>query len=513
MLPNSLAVAPGIVLPGHAAIHYQLPPHELVAQTLARNEGALSDTGALCISTGRFTGRSPNDKYIVEDFMTRHTVDWNHFNSPVEEKYFLRLRNQMLHYLGNRAAVWVRDGYACAAPAHRVQLRVINETPAANLFCYNMFLRPEAPGDKLGWLLVQAPGFEADPATDGTRSKHFVMISFTHQTILIGGTAYTGEMKKAVFTVLNFLLPVQKNILPMHCSANVGPAGDVAIFFGLSGTGKTTLSADPARALIGDDEHGWDDDGIFNFEGGCYAKAAGLSPDKEPAIYGAVCDGALVENVSFSSVTNTIDFANTSITENTRVSYPLHYIAHSLEPSVGGIPKHIFFLSCDAYGVLPPVSRLNAEQAMYQFISGYTAKIAGTECGVTEPKATFSACFGAPFLPLYPATYAALLKARITRHQVQVWLINTGWTGGGYGTGHRIELAYTRAMLAAVLNGSLQQAAFAPHPVFGLELPAECPGVPPEILDPRNTWPDKTAYDSAARQLALLFKHNFERFA
>lgn len=507
------AVDPGLLLPGKAIIHYQLAPAELVAQVLERKEGLLSDTGALCINTGIFTGRSPNDKYIVHDALSSDTVDWNKFNTPIKERDFLQLRNKMLRYLGIQDEVWVRDCYACADSAHRIKIRVMNETPSANLFCYNMFLRPETHDFTPDWLLIQAPGFIADPATDGTRSKHFVIISFTHQTVLIGGTGYTGEMKKSIFSVLNYLLPVHKNILPMHCSANVGKKGDVAIFFGLSGTGKTTLSADPSRKLIGDDEHGWDENGVFNFEGGCYAKTIGLSKEKEPAIYEAICDGTLVENVCFSSVTNTIDFDNKSITENTRASYPLHYIGNSLEPSVAGHPTHIFFLTCDAFGVLPPISKLNAEQAMYQFISGYTARVAGTETGVTEPKVTFSACFGAPFLPLHPRQYAALLKERIDKYNVQVWMINTGWSGGAYGAGQRMPLQYTRAMLSAVLNNELHNVAFEQHDVFDMLIPKSCLGVPAELLNPCNTWADKSAYYKSAQSLLQLFKKNADTIA
>jgi phosphoenolpyruvate carboxykinase (ATP) len=496
-------------------IHYQLPPGVLVEDTLRRKEGRLSDTGALMIETGQFTGRSPKDKFIVRDAITADSICWNDFNLPISQASFDLLHLQMMHYLGDRE-VWVRDCYACADPAFRINIRVFNETPSANLFCYNMFGRPS--GDSLAgfepeWQILHAPGFEADPATDGTRQGNFALISFTRRMILIGGTAYTGEIKKGMFTILNFLLPMERQVLPMHCSANCGEAGDTAIFFGLSGTGKTTLSADPARKLIGDDEHGWTADSVFNFEGGCYAKCIDLSPAKEPEIFQAIRGGALVENVDCYPGTNRINFAGKSITENTRVSYPLDYIGNILARGVAGAPENIFFLTCDAYGVLPPISRLSPAQAMYHFISGYTAKVAGTENGVTEPKSTFSACFGAPFLPLHPARYAAMLGERIREGQVKVWMVNTGWTGGCYGKGERISLSWTRAMIGAALEGALDEVTYQTHPVFGMEMPLECPGVPASVLDPRNTWEDRAAYDKQASALAAQFIRNFAKYA
>lgn len=500
----------------NTGIHYQLSPSELTEQTVLRGQGVLNDTGALCIQTGEFTGRSPQDKFIVKDAVTAHTVDWNKFNIPVEEKYFLQLRSKMLAYLGSKNEVWVRDAYACAHPDYRLNIRVINENPWSNLFCFNMFLRPkeeELAAFTPDWHIIQAPGFFADPAVDGTRQHNFAMISFTHKTILVGGTGYTGEMKKGIFSVLNFLLPVERDVLSMHCSANMGVDGDVAVFFGLSGTGKTTLSADPNRKLIGDDEHGWTEDAVFNFEGGCYAKTIDLSEEKEPEIYHAIRPGALVENIGFHHGTRQIDFCCSHITENTRVSYPLHYISNALEPSIGGLPRNIFFLTCDAYGVLPPVSKLSPGQAMYQFISGYTAKVAGTEAGVTEPKSTFSACFGAPFLPLHPGKYAEMLGEKMRRNDVNVWMINTGWTGGPYGIGHRMKLPYTRAMITAALEGKLDEVAYEAHPVFGMLIPQECPMVPSEILNPRSTWVDPAAYDAKARALAEEFNRNFEKYA
>ena len=496
-------------------VHYQLSPAELSEQTILRGEGVLNDTGALLINTGKFTGRSPKDKFTVKDALTEKTVHWNDFNIPFEEKNFFGLKEKMLAYLADKE-IWVRDCYACADEDFRLRLRVINENPWSNLFCYNMFIRPDAKDLETfvpHWHIIQAPGFKADPAVDGTRAENFAVISFTHKTILIGGTGYTGEMKKGIFTMLNFVLPTRADILSMHCSANMGKAGDTAIFFGLSGTGKTTLSADPNRLLIGDDEHGWNKDSVFNFEGGCYAKCIDLSEEKEPEIYNAIRPGALVENVTFIEGTNKIDFGSKKITENTRVSYPLYFISNALEPSIGKTPKNLFFLTCDAYGVLPPISKLNAGQAMYQFISGYTAKVAGTEAGVTEPKSTFSACFGAPFLPLHPAQYAEMLGKKINDTKVNVWMINTGWSGGAYGVGSRMKLGFTRAMITAALEGSLDNVSYEAHPVFGMMMPTECPGVPAEILNPRNTWADKDAYDAQAKNLAQQFIKNFEKYA
>ncbi|MBG9378682.1 phosphoenolpyruvate carboxykinase (ATP) [Panacibacter sp. DH6] len=496
-------------------IYYQLSPDALTEQTINRGEGVLNNTGALCINTGAFTGRSPQDKFIVKDAITENTVYWNNFNIPIAGQYFFRLKDKMLNYLNNTDAVWVRDCYACATADYRVNIRVINENPWSNLFCYNMFLRPaeeELENFNPEWTIIQAPGFKADPATDGTRQENFAIISLTHKTVLIGGTGYTGEMKKGIFTILNYILPHDRNVLSMHCSANMGNNGDVAVFFGLSGTGKTTLSADPYRKLIGDDEHGWDDNCVFNFEGGCYAKCIDLTEDKEPAIFRAIKDGALVENVTFIDDTDEIDFASKTITENTRVSYPLHFIKNAIEPAVGGLPKNIFFLTCDAYGVLPPISKLTPGQAMYQFISGYTAKVAGTETGVTEPKATFSACFGAPFLPLRPDYYAEMLGSKMKTHNVNVWMVNTGWIGGAYGVGTRIKLRYTRAMIAAALNGRLNNVEYEKHPVFGMLVPKSCADVPSALLDPRATWTNKEAYDRQAAELAALFIKNFEKY-
>ncbi len=496
-------------------IFYQESPETLTQQAVDRGQGTLNNTGALCINTGKFTGRSPLDKFIVKDAITESSVNWNNFNIPIDEKYFFQLKSKLLDYLNKKDEVWVRDCAACADEKYQIKIRVINENPWSNLFAYNMFLRPESSSlDNFvaDWTIIQAPGFFADPAVDGTRQGNFAIISFTHKMVLIGGTGYTGEIKKGIFSILNYILPYDKNVLSMHCSANMGEDGDVAIFFGLSGTGKTTLSADPARKLIGDDEHGWTDNSVFNFEGGCYAKCIDLSEEKEPEIFRAIRPGALLENIVFYEGTNEIDFSNKSITENTRVSYPLPFISNALEPSIGKLPKNIFLLTCDAYGVLPPVSRLSAGQAMYQFISGYTAKVAGTEAGVTEPKATFSACFGAPFLPLHPGFYAEMLGKKMNQHHVHVWMINTGWSGGGYGIGNRMKLGYTRAMITAVLNGELDNVEYEMHPIFKMEMPKSCPGVPSELLKPRNTWSDKEEYDKKAHELATHFIKNFEKF-
>lgn len=504
-----------IGLKSNKTIHYQLPPEILSQQTIDRNEGTLNDTGALVIKTGEFTGRSPKDKFIIKDAITADTVHWNDFNIPMEPHFFDQLKEKMMAYLAEKE-IWVRDCYACADPAYRLNIRVINENPWSNLFAYNMFLRPEEKeldNFQPEWHIIQAPGFKADPATDGTRQHNFAIVSFTQKTILIGGTGYTGEMKKGIFTILNYLLPQDKNVLSMHCSANMGKEGDTAIFFGLSGTGKTTLSADPHRSLIGDDEHGWTANSVFNFEGGCYAKTIDLSEEKEPEIFHAIRPGALVENTTYFVGTNKIDFQSKAITENTRVSYPLHFISNALEPSIGNTPKNIFFLTADAYGILPPISKLSPGQAMYQFISGYTAKVAGTEAGVVEPKSTFSACFGAPFLPLHPGKYAEMLGKKMKEHQVNVWMINTGWSGGPYGIGHRMKLSYTRAMITAALEGKLDQVSYEAHSIFGMMMPTTCPDVPSDVLNPRDTWNDKEAYDKKAKELAGQFIKNFEKYA
>lgn len=495
-------------------VYFNLSPDQLKKETLSRNQGQLADSGALVIKTGKFTGRSPKDRFIVRDERTANSVDWGKINLPFSTQDYDRLYQKLTHYFEGKD-VFVRDAYACASKDYRLNIRVISEYPWSNLFAYNMFLRPnekELKYFQADWTVLCAPGFLANPIEDGTHNENFALINFSKKQILIGGTGYTGEIKKGIFSVLNYLLPVERKVLSMHCSANVGKKGDAAIFFGLSGTGKTTLSADPNRLLIGDDEHGWSEEGIFNFEGGCYAKCIDLTAEKEPEIFQAIKDGAILENICFEEGTKYPDYSNSSITENTRVSYPIHHISNALEPSTGGHPHNIFFLTCDAFGVLPPIARLTPEQAMYYFISGYTAKVAGTETGVNEPQATFSACFGAPFLPLHPTVYAGMLGKKMQQHQVKVWLVNTGWTGGSYGIGKRIKLPYTRAMITAALNGTLNEQTFTTHRVFGLEIPKTCPNVPSDLLDPRKTWMDKIAYDEKAYELALAFKKNFQQF-
>ncbi|MEO5592751.1 MAG: phosphoenolpyruvate carboxykinase (ATP) [Chitinophagaceae bacterium] len=506
----------GFGLPVINNIRYQLSPEELIEDSICSGEGLLSNSGALVINTGDFTGRSPKDRFIIKDDITADTVYWNDFNIPMDEKYFLIIQKKIKAYLAEKEEIWVRDCYACADNRYRISIRIVNEKPWINLFAYNMFLRPaekDLENFTPEWTILSAPDLKLDPVQCGTRQQNAAVISFKHKTILIAGTGYTGETKKGIFSVLNYILPQNKNVLSMHCAANMGQDGDTALFFGLSGTGKTTLSADRKRKLIGDDEHGWTTDSIFNFEGGCYAKTIDLSEEKEPEIFNAIRPGALVENTSFFPVTNKIDFSSKAITENTRVSYPLHFISNAIEPSVGNIPANIFFLTCDAYGVLPPVAKLTPEQAMYHFISGYTAKVAGTETGITEPKSTFSACFGAPFLPLHPARYATMLGEKIRMHKVNVWMINTGWSGGAYGTGTRMKLSYTRAIITAALEGKLTGVDFEMHPVFRVMIPAGCMGVPTEILNPRNTWTDKAAYDTTAKNLARQFINNFQKYA
>ncbi|WP_207531718.1 phosphoenolpyruvate carboxykinase (ATP) [Desertivirga arenae] len=495
-------------------VFYQLSPEALVKETLGRGLGVLNDAGALIVKTGKFTGRSPKDKYIVSDHYTKETVSWNDFNNPVSESTFNNLYERVLQHIEGKDT-WVRDASVCAESLYRLKLRVITDTPWANLFAYNMFLRlslDELQAFGPDWLIYHIESFRAIPGQDGVRSENFSIINFSKKIILIGGTGYTGEIKKGMFSVLNMILPLEKKVLSMHCSANIGIKGDTALFFGLSGTGKTTLSADVDRYLIGDDEHGWSDNGIFNFEGGCYAKCQGLHKEKEPQIFNAIRPGALLENVVFVEGSNEIDFNDTTITENTRVSYPIHFIENAVSPSVGKVPQNIFFLTCDAYGILPPVSKLNTEQAIYHFLSGYTSKIAGTELGITEPVPTFSTCFGAPFLPLDPIEYAKLLETKIKENNVNVWLINTGWTRGPYGIGERIGLKYTRAIIRAVLHDKLDVIEYSEHSVFGVAIPTSCPGVPSSILDPGSTWKDRAEYEEKARVLADKFMNNFKKF-
>ncbi|MBT9139268.1 MAG: Phosphoenolpyruvate carboxykinase (ATP) [Syntrophomonadaceae bacterium] len=493
---------------------WNLSPAELTQHALNLGEGQLTSTGAFMADTGTFTGRAPEDKFFVKDALTSATVWWGKVNQGVDAEVFDKLLGKMLAYLSDKE-IFVRDCFACADPDYRTNIRVINTKAYHNIFVYNMFIRPtqaELESFIPEYTIICVPEFEAEPEVDGVPRKNFAIIDMTRKMVIIGGTGYTGEIKKGVFTILNFVLPELKGVMSMHCSANIGQEGDVAVFFGLSGTGKTTLSADPNRNLIGDDEHGWTDKGVFNFEGGCYAKVINITKESEPEIFDAIKTGAVLENTRFFEGTNEVDYSNVSVTQNTRVSYPLYHIANAVEPSIGGHPKNIFFLAADAFGVMPPISKLNTGQAMFHFISGYTAKVAGTEVGVTEPKTTFSACFGAPFMPLHPTRYAELLGKKMQEHQVNVWLINTGWTGGSYGTGSRMKLSYTRAMITAALKGELNDVEYLQHPVFGFMVPQTCPNVPDNILNPKDTWFDKEAYDNTASKLAKAFLQNFEAY-
>ncbi len=495
--------------------YWNLNSKELANKTVELGQGVFADSGALCIKTGEFTGRSPKDRFIVKDAKTAETVDWNEINIPFDEAKFDKLYDKITNYISDKD-LYVRDAYACSHPDYKLNLRLVSEFPWSNMFAFNMFNRlteKEVETFEPEWNIVCAPTFMADAEIDGTRQHNFAVVNFTKKRIIIGGTGYTGEIKKGIFSVLNYILPQEKDVLSMHCSANTGKDGDTALFFGLSGTGKTTLSADPNRKLIGDDEHGWNTDKVFNFEGGCYAKVIDLSAEKEPDIYKAIKSGAILENIVFKEGTKEPDFENTSITQNTRVSYPIYHIDNIAEPSIGNTPKNIFFLTYDAFGVLPPISRLNEGQAMYQFISGYTSKVAGTELGVTEPQTAFSACYGAPFLPLHPTKYAEMLGNKIRENKVKVWLVNTGLSGGVYGIGKRMSLPHTRALVTSALEGKLDNVEYETHPIFGMKIPKECPGVPSEVLNPKNTWENKEEYDKTAKKLAKAFHSNFEKFA
>ena len=489
-------------------IFYNLNTPSLYEKAISHHEGMLAHLGPLVVRTGMHTGRSPKDRFIVKEPTTEHLVAWGDVNRPIDEKYFDVLYAKMLAYIQNKE-LYIQDAYAGSDPQFRLPIRVITETAWHNQFARNMFIQPKTRDELLNhepeFHVFHFPNLQAEPDFDGTNSPAFVILNLTKKIVLIGGTSYAGEIKKSIFSVMNFLLP-QRNALSMHCSANVGRKGDVAVLFGLSGTGKTTLSADPNRKLIGDDEHGWTDDGIFNFEGGCYAKVINLSKEAEPDIYETTRRfGTILENVGINSETRKIDLFDGSLTENTRASYPLKHIPNIVPEGMAGHPKNIIMLTADAFGVLPPISKLTPEQAMYHFLSGYTAKVAGTEEGITEPQATFSACFGEPFMVLNPTVYAELLGNKMEKHGVNCWLINTGWTGGAYGEGERMKIKYTRAMLNAALDGKLDEVNTITHPIFNLEIPAEVEGVPTEVLNPKNTWKNAEAYDVQAKKLANMF--------
>ena len=490
-----------------------LPVSKLVEIALARGEGVLSATGALSCKTGKYTGRSPQDRFIVDEPSVHSRIAWGEINKPLAEKSFEVLYQKVLAYL-DTTQYFIFDGFAGADEKYRLPVRVINEFAWHNIFVQQLLIRPTV--DQLAdhqpeFTVICAPGLKADSQTDGTNSEAFIVLSFEKRVVLIGGTEYAGEIKKSIFSVLNFLMP-EREIFPMHCSANVGVNKDVALFFGLSGTGKTTLSADPERRLIGDDEHGWSSTGIFNFEGGCYAKCINLSKQNEPQIWDAIRFGTVTENVVLDDQTRVADYSNGSLTENTRAGYPIDYIDNAMIPSLASHPHVVIFLTADAFGILPPIAKLSKEQAMYYFLSGYTSKLAGTERGIIEPEATFSSCFGEPFLPLNPAVYANMLGERIDAHHVQVYLVNTGWSGGPYGVGKRMKLSFTRAMISATLNGTLEKVLYRQDPIFGILIPETVPGVPSTILQPRGTWADPTAYDTAAQALVARFHQNFIKF-
>lgn len=495
-------------------LHQQLNIPQLIEKAIIRKEGLLSESGALTVDTGEFTGRSPKDRFIVEDYITQDNVWWGDVNIKFSPQKFDVLLQKVLDYLNSQKEIFIREAYAGANKNHRLSLNVICQHAFQDLFAHHLFIRPsdDSSAEVLeNWTVISAPGFKANPSIDGTRQANFTILNFSKRIILIGGTAYTGEIKKGVFSVLNFLLPL-KGVLSMHCSANVGNDDDTAIFFGLSGTGKTTLSADPNRRLIGDDEHGWSDSSIFNFEGGCYAKCVDLSEEKEPEIYNAIKFGALLENTCFEKNSRNVNFTNISKTENTRVAYPIFYINNALKQAESSSPKNIFFLTADAFGVLPPVAKLTIKQAMFYFITGYTAKVAGTETGIKEPTATFSACFGKAFLPLNPKIYAELLGEKLGKEDINVWLINTGWIGGPYGIGKRIDIKYTRAIINEVLNGNLLEAKYIQDDVFDLAIPTSCNHVPSNILNPKSTWLKPSDYMKQAKKLFQDLKNNYESF-
>jgi phosphoenolpyruvate carboxykinase (ATP) len=496
-------------------VHWNLTPAVLYEQALRRDEGMIAAEGPLVCRTGQHTGRSPNDKFLVKDAATDQHVHWGKVNKPMSPEHYAALRAEVVAHLGQRE-LFVQDLHAGADPTYRLPVRMISEYAWHSLFVRNLFIVPtdaERRDHVPEFTVLCAPTFQASPARHGSRSEVMIALNMTAREVIIAGTSYAGENKKSIFSVLNYVLPL-RGVLPMHCSANVGAAGDTALFFGLSGTGKTTLSSDPDRGLIGDDEHGWSDRGVFNFEGGCYAKTIRLSAEAEPQIYGTTRRfGTVLENVVIDPVTRTLDLDASTFTENTRAAYPIEFIDNAVPGGQGGHPANIVMLTADAFGVLPPIARLSPEGAMYHFLSGYTAKVAGTEKGVTEPSATFSTCFGAPFLPLNPNVNATILGERIATHQARVWLVNTGWTGGPHGVGSRMKIAHTRAMIRAALSGQLDGVAYTRHPVFNVDVPSSCPGVPATVLDPRGTWADGAAYDAQAAKLAAMFVENFKTFA
>lgn len=495
-----------------AKVYWNLNADELYKIIEDRNEGIISKDGAVIVETGEHTGRSANDKFTVKEPTSEDKIWWGKVNKPFSQEKFNSIKERMMNYLDGKE-IFVRDTYAGANPDYQLPVRIINELAWHSLFARNMFVRrTKDEAFTPEFTIINIPSFKANPETDGTNSETFILVDFSQKLVLIGGTSYAGETKKSVFSIMNYLMP-QQGVMSMHCSANVGEKGDVAIFFGLSGTGKTTLSADPERALIGDDEHGWSDDGVFNYEGGCYAKVIKLNPEMEPDIYKTTTmRETVLENVIYDEATGKLDLDDASKTENTRASYPLESINNIVEKGYAGNAKNVIMLTADAFGVLPPVSKLTREQAMYHFISGYTAKVAGTEKGVTEPTATFSSCFGSPFMPSHPGVYAELLAKKLEQNNADCWLVNTGWSGGAYGVGERMSIHHTRAMIRAILNGELAKSDFEPHPIFGVLVPTSCPDVPDEILNPRNTWEDKDAYDAKAKHLAKLFNENFKTF-
>lgn len=501
----------GIIAP--KAVYRNLTPAELTERAVARGEGSLSDTGALVVTTGKYTGRSPNDRFVVDTPSIHDDIDWGKVNVPISPERFEQIYGKMMAYLQGRE-IFIFDGFAGADEQYHLPVRVVNELASQNMFIHQLLVRPteEQLRDFVpGFTIIAAPGFKCIPERDGVNSEAAILVNFDKKMVLIAGSQYAGEIKKSIFSVMNYVLPKQ-GLFTMHCSANIGKGGDSALFFGLSGTGKTTLSADPNRKLIGDDEHAWSDKGIFNIEGGCYAKCINLSQENEPQIWNAIKFGALVENVVMDPETRTLDFDDGSLTENTRVGYPVTYIPDCVIPGVGGHPKTVVFLTADAFGVLPPISKLDKNQAMYHFVSGYTSKLAGTERGITEPVTTFSTCFGAPFLPLDPSVYAEMLGRNIDKHNVNVYLVNTGWCGHKAGDGKRMSLKYTRAMVTAALNGDLEKVAYETDPYFNVSVPTSCPGVPDEVLSPRKMWKDEAEYEKTAKDLAARFVKNFQKY-